>query len=187
MRLQLACTSIRHFKLNHRITKGFEISLLESRVWPLRTLHLELTCDLWKKETIAVLYASILRLCAPSLETLVWIPVGPVPQFPCLRNLHLQMLEFADSSIMDAFLRSKLVKLKLIEGTNLLDEALDSCGQIPSLKALSMTKPTLVFLQANTQLSKIDFDSATFSRMSLETQILPILSTLSNLTSLRIS
>jgi hypothetical protein len=112
---------------------------------------------------------------------------GPVPQFPCLRNLHLQMLEFADSSIMDAFLRSKLVKLKLIEGTNLLDEALDSCGQIPSLKALSMTKPTLVFLQANTQLSKIDFDSATFSRMSLETQILPILSTLSNLTSLRIS
>jgi hypothetical protein len=75
MRLQLACTSIRHFKLNHRITKGFEISLLESRVWPLRTLHLELTCDLWKKETIAVLYASILRLCAPSLETLVWIPV----------------------------------------------------------------------------------------------------------------
>jgi hypothetical protein len=100
----LACSSIQHLKLYHPIiNKVFEISLLQPRVWPLRTLHLELTCDPWRKETTAPLCASILRLCAPSLETLVWIHRprkdyqtfgdGPLPKFRCLRNLHVRMLE----------------------------------------------------------------------------------------------
>ena len=190
-------SSVQHLKLCHPVNKVFEISLSQRQFWPLRTLHLELTCDIWGKETTATLCASILRLCAPSLETLVWINRrrkdrqtfrdGPLPQFPCLRNLDLQMLELADSSIMDAFLRSKLVNVNLRLEKHIVDKTLGSCGRISSLKAVSSTQPPLSFLRANTQLSKIDFDCAVFSSEALEVQVLPVLSTFSNLTSLRIS
>lgn len=194
----LARSSIRHLKLYHPIINTvFEISLLQSQVWPLLTLHLELTRDLRMKETTATLCASILRLCAPSLDTLVWVHRdrqdyqtfgdGPLPKFPCLRNLHVKKLQLADGSIMDAFLKSKLVNLNIELKTSLVNEALDNCGQIPTLKALSMKQPPLSFLQANTQLSKVDFDDGGFSSESLEVQVLPILSTFSNLTSLRVS
>jgi len=194
----LACSSIRHLKLYRPVVNEvFGINLLQPRAWRLHTLHLELTCDLWRKESTATLSASILRLCAPSLETLVWIhrprkdyqTFGdePLPSFPCLRNLHIQMLELADNSIMDAFLRSKLVNLKIILEKGLLNKALGTCGQIPSLEALSSSQAPLAFLRENTQVSKVDFDGAVISSESLEIQVLPVLSTFSNLSSLRIS
>ena len=193
----IARSSVRHLKLNYSITQVFEISLPQSRVWPLRNLHLELACDISQKDMTSTLCASILRRCTSSLETLVWIQrrhrdhltfgKGPIPKFPCLRNLHLQLLEEADASLIDAFFPAKLVNLRIIGGTSLLDKAISSCGQIPSLEALSIRHHTPSFLQANPQLLKVDFDRAELSPISLETQILPSLSNLSNLTSLRIS
>jgi hypothetical protein len=199
----LACSSIQHLKLYRpTVNEEFEIMLpqtLVSRGWLLRTLHLQLDLDLdmQMKGTTARLCASILRLCAPTLETLVWSNLGYndyqtfgdglLPNFLCLRNLHLGgLLKLADTSVMDAFLKSKLVNLSLMIGIHLVNKALDSCGRIPSLKTLSMPSPPLGFLQANTQLSKIDFNYEGFSAESLEIEVLPILSTFSNLTSLRV-
>jgi hypothetical protein len=89
---------------------------------------------------------------------------------------------------MEAFLRSKIVNLRLCLDKNIVHKNLDSCGRISSLKALSSTgPPPFSFLHANQQLSKVDFDSTVFSSEALEVEILPILSTFLNLTSLRIS
>ncbi|KAH8586611.1 hypothetical protein B0O99DRAFT_643995 [Bisporella sp. PMI_857] len=194
----IACSSIQHLKLFHPIIdKSFEITSLQPKAWPLRTLHLELTCELWMKETTAALCASILRLCAPSLETLVWIHRGhkdyqtfgdgPIPEFPCLRNLHVKMLQLEDNSIMGAFLNSRLVNLKIVHETDILCQSLGGCGRIPSLEAFSMANPPLDFLKANTQLLMVDFANGGFSQEIIEAQILPILSTFLNLTSLKVS
>lgn len=197
----LACSSIQHLKLYRPIVnEEFEIMLpqtLVSRGWLLRTLHLELNLDMQMKVTTARLCASILRLCASTLETLVWSGTGYkdyqtfgdglLPNFLCLRNLHLGVsLALADTSVMDAFLKSKLVNLSIEIGIHLINKALDSCGRIPSLETLSMSNPPLSFLQANTQLSKIDFSYEGFSAESLEIEVLPLLSNFSNLTSLRV-
>ena len=199
----IACSSIQNLKLYRpTVNEDFEITLpqtLASQGWLLRSLHLELTLDLdvqWKRTT-ARLCASILRLCAPTLETLVWSNLGYndyqtfgdglLPNFPCLRNLHLGgFLNLADTSVMDAFLKSKLVNLSIMLRIDLVNMALDNCGRILSLEILSMCKPSLSFLQTNTQLSKIDFNYEGFSAESLEIEVLPLLSTFSNLTSLRV-
>lgn len=91
--------------------------------WPLRTLHLELTTQPQKVHEIslAALSASILSLCAPTLESLTWVNLfdkkghsfvtaglSSAPSFPCLRNLKLEHIKFLDSSMLDAFLKSKL-------------------------------------------------------------------------------
>ena len=89
--------------------------------WPLRTLHLELTTQPQKRREISVapLSASILSLCAPTLESLTWVNrfgekdhsfatagLSSAPSFPCLRNLKLEHITFLDSSMLDAFLKA---------------------------------------------------------------------------------
>ena len=197
----LACSSIQHLKLYRPVVDhDFEISWphVVSRGWPLRTLHMEWG---WNFQgnllSTARLSASILRLCAPTLETLVWKNLlqkdqqtfgpDPFPNFPRLRNLRLEgFLPLADTSVMDAFLKSKLVTLSIAWGCKLMEEALESCGRIPTLKTFAMQQPPLKFLHANIQLSKIDFSYPRFSAEALELEVLPPLSGFSNLTSLRV-
>lgn len=197
----LACSSIQHLKFYRpTVNEEFEISLpqtLVSQGWSLRTLDLEFGWVFEIKATTAQSCVSILRLCAATLEILVWSNLRDddyqtlgdslLPNFPCLRILHLNRIVVADSSIMDAFLKSKLVNLSISWRVDpIIKKALDACGRIPSLEALSMSKPPLSFLQANSQLSKIDFQLEGFSPESLEVEVLPLLSTFSNLTSLRV-
>ena len=198
----LACSSIQYLKLYRPVVDhDFEISLPQSHVsrgWPLRTLHMEWG---WNFQgdlpSTARLSASVLRLCAPTLETLVWTNLvkedqqtfgpDPFPNFPCLRNLRLEgLLPLADTSVMDAFLKSKLVNLSIAWGCKLMEEALESCGRMPTLKTFSMQQPPLKFLRANIQLSKIDFCYPRISAKALELEVLPPLSKFSNLTSLRV-
>jgi hypothetical protein len=198
----LACSSIQHLKLYRPvIDHDFEIILPQSHVyrgWPLRTLHMEWGWNLRANLPLtARLSASVLRLCAPTLETLVWTNLlredqqtfgpDPFPTFPCLRNLRLEgLLPLADTSVMDAFLKSKLVNLSIACACKFVEEALESCGRIRTLKTLAMQQPPLKFLRANTQLSKIDFCYPQFSAEALEFEVLPSLSKFSNLTSLRV-
>ncbi|KAH6701230.1 hypothetical protein BKA61DRAFT_495389 [Leptodontidium sp. MPI-SDFR-AT-0119] len=184
--ISLACTPIQHLKLYRpEINHDFEIVLPESHVsrsWPLRTLHIEY----------------ILRLCAPTLEILIWTGLnpkdqqtfgpGPAPDFPCLRNLQIEgFFASADDSVMDTFLKSKLVRLSISLRSRKIAKSLEFRGCIPTLKILAMAKPPLDFLQANPQLVKIDFDYCYgFSAEELEIEVLPVISTFSQLTSLRI-
>jgi hypothetical protein len=199
----LACSSIQHLKLYRPVVDhDFEIRLPQSHVsrsWPLRTLHMEWCWNFQGNlPSTARLSASVLRLCAPTLETLVWTNFlqedqqtfgpDPFPNFPRLRNLRLEgFLPLADTSVMDAFLKSKLVDLSIAWGCKLMEEALESCGRIPTLKTFAMDQPPLKFLRVNTQLSKIDFCYPRLSAQVLELEVLPLLSNFSsNLTSLRV-
>jgi hypothetical protein len=195
----LACSSIQHLKLYRpRVDHDFEIKLPQSHVsqgWPLRTLHMEWGLE-FNNASTARISASILRLCAPTLETLIWsnlrnddyqtFGLDPLPNFPCLRNLQLESFLPRDTSVVDALLKSKLVNLSISFGPGLLDKVLESRGRIPTLMTLAMLRPPLKFLRANTQLSKVDFRYSGFSAEVLEIEVLPPLSTFSNLTSLRV-
>ena len=71
--------------------------------------------------------------------------------------------------------------------TTRVNTVLDVCGQNRSLKTLSLAEPSLSFLQANAQLSKVDLWPNQFSAKVIEVEILPLLPMFSNLTSLRIA
>ena len=202
---ELACSTIQHLKLYRpRISQEYDIVLPLShapRAWQLRTLHLDIVVDwsLYYGVKTARLCASILRLCAPTLEALVWsnhrredtqtFDGGGVPCFPRLRYLRLESsLNLEDPKMVDAFLHAKLSNLAIrhAAGTNLIRAAMIQRGHIPSLSVLTISKPPLEFLQCNIQLSKIDFSFQRHTIEEIEQDVLPLLSTFPNLVSLRL-
>lgn len=203
----MACSPIQHLKL-YRVTvsEEFEIALPERlalRGWPLRTLHLELHWRILgeRRGSTAPLCASILRLCAPTLEKLTWMTLSvgqsrgddlhslvgqEPPRFGRLRELTLKDIKFSDHSTIKLLIypqpESRLQVLEIDEDDNsLVAQFLESCGTIRSLetfvwktRSLAPDHP-LAFLRHNSQLSKL---RVYFSQKPslLDERILPILS-----------
>lgn len=128
---RLPWTSIQHLRLSSiKVSEVFEINLPKAfNCWPLRTLHLELLSDVHAgRPSISLVCASILRLCALTLESLTWHAltleswtwqilqlnddnhsfatqtIGLAPHFPRLRSLSLHNVAFSDYSMLDALL-----------------------------------------------------------------------------------
>ena len=181
------------------------------RPWPLRTLHLEFSppADKTGKTSIAPLLASLLRLCAPTLESLTWVNadskdmadnlfaaagLNSAPPFPRLRNLKLSGVDFLGSSTLDAFLQCNLQTLHIgLTSDRIYPKSFQDCGSIPDLRAFGLEnygdQPSdyLDFLRENTQLSKLSLVSPA-STDFLEYQLLPLLCHLfSSLTTLHIA
>lgn len=201
----LTCSSIQHLKLYRvNISEEFEIQMpqaLVHRGWPLRTLHLEL---IWRirggtRGRTAPLCASILRLCAPTLESLIWDSVlsrdeedvqslagQELPCFGRLRELKLKGVRFSDPSNLNLLMfpqpQSRLQVLEMDADRDPLEaQFLESCGAIPSLETfiwnafqLADDHP-LLFLRCNPQLSKLSLPDA-LSPTLLDAKILPMLS-----------
>lgn len=203
----LAVSSVRHLKLYHPLVDyDFEIKSPDTdplRSWPLRTLHMEWGFNVFDDDASTVLLtASILRLCAPTLETLIWSNLdrrlkqtfapGPIPTFSSLRHLRLDRnvsRALADQTILKALLKSKLISLRIGPEDEFV-HALESRGCIPSLKTLVINDPPIKFLKVNPQLSKIDlgpYNVGNISAEQLEVALLPLLVDFSHLTSLRIT
>lgn len=202
----LACSSIQHLKLcGVKICEVFKIALpqaLAHRGWPLRTLHLELYWCRFEETRgrLAPLCKSILRLCAPTLEKLVWMTV-PVPHetylilslpwdepppFVQLRELTLRRVEFLDRSILKRLIlpqpESRLIVSEVDgEAGSLLAQFLEGCGTIKSLKTFVwdadwlMPDQSFTFLRNNSQLSKLRISLPQIPAV-LDERILPILS-----------
>ena len=200
----LACSSLQQLTLhNPPISDDFNIRLLEDTIahsWPLKYLHLDLGQDLEMEKTRADrMWTSILRACASTLETLIWSnewrydedsqPFREnLPDFPFLRNFRLgAILPREDASFIEHFLKSNLINLSFEHASSSVDEALDRRGNMPFLENFAYYKPILSFLQANATLTKIDFETSGFSENVLESEVLPLLSTFLNLTSLRVA
>ena len=198
---EIACSTIQHLKLYRpKISQEHDLVLAPPhtpRAWPLRTLHLDIVADYGIRT--ARLCNTILRLCAPTLETLVWSNLrredtqtfddGDVPQFTRLRHLRLEtLLNLEDPRIVDAFLYANLVNLGMRQaaGMDLIKVAMIQRGHVPSLSTFSMRNPPLEFLQSNMHLSKIDFLLHGHTVEELEGDVLPLLSTFPNLISLRL-
>lgn len=98
--------------------------------WPLRTLHFEIDPQTKKKWKISMvpLWASLLHLCAPTLESLTWTDyyscttgerspaaagLNSALSFPCLCNLKIYGVRFTDASMLDALLQCKLQTLHI--------------------------------------------------------------------------
>ena len=197
----LACSNIQLLKL-FRVSVEEEFTIVPSgalgtRGWPLRSLHLEVLPSTHQRGEISTspLCNSILRLCAPTLESLTWAsltgadpqsfvtdPLGP-PRFARLRSLKLFNVKLLDSSPLEALLQDSLLALEISPGLKSIALNFFQKGQsISSLKTLIWSSPThlpanqvLNFLKANTQLSKLSlpFDVPT---MFAEMQLLPLLS-----------
>jgi len=214
----LACSSIQHLKLYRvKADEEFEVGLPPSIAtprWPLRTLHLEL---LWNsiaptKGSTSRLCASILKLCASTLESLVWISfpeklerdkahslrLEPLT-FLVLRVLELEDFAFADSSVLDALISAPgthcLLRTLCVntEANEIYSQFFERRGAIPSLETFiwdTFNIPdthSLAFLESNPQLSKLSFTWET-SPYFLETRLLPLLSrSFTHLTSLNLS
>ena len=187
----IAVSSIRHLKL-FRVKADRRFAIEPSGIphpfaWPLQTLHLEFSGEI----DTSMLSASILRLCASSLERLFlssmshgdpYTFIGKdhacLPEFPRLRHLGFGSIHFADASMPEALItdsiRSLGVSLKLYPGF------FKSRGLIPSLEAFAWdciltTDDSLHCLRANPQLLRLAFPSA-LANCLIETQILPLLS-----------
>lgn len=208
----LAHSRIRHLKIYRAcVGEDFTIGPLDKLATSLslRTLHLELMTQIHKRDEVnlAPLSASLLRLCAPTLESLTWITIhnkgrhsfaaaglNSAPSFPCLRSLRLEMVDFLDSSMLDAFLQSKLQTLSIYNSfDSVYSNSFHNCGSIRTLRTFVFETfgedylHCLRFLHANTQLSKLSLENPA-STVFLKTQLLPLLSrSFSNLTSLRIA
>jgi hypothetical protein len=215
----LACSSIQHLKLSQISTDGaFDIQLpgtLARRNWPLRSLHLELHWSIgrqyWHRPLL--LFASILRLCAATLETLTLrvrsrdfcgeeVPrldfegLQP-PEFP-----HLREVDLGDMLVSSSLLRRLLCsephsRLQVLEVDNRTDdvrsEFFDSCGTIPSLETFVWSAHShrvddlISFLRTNSQLLKLSLLEAQTPSF-LEEKLLPLLSgSFRKLTSLQLT
>ena len=193
----LPLSSIQHLRLFRvKVSEAFEINLPWAS-WPLRTLYLELITDLdADKPRTSMICADILRLCAPTLESLTWqtlllqyelhsfatYTMGSAPQFPRLRSLGLRDVVFSDYSMLDALLEGDLRELEVDLGRDSLYlEFFEERGTMPALTTLVWdgkikADQSLSFLKANTQLSKLSLQREA-SGAFLETQLLPILTT----------
>lgn len=198
----LASSPIQHLKL-HRVSidKEFEVEAPRAfvpGVWSLRTLQLEVIWDFHSHQRgrTAPLCASLLRLCAPTLESLTWdgmmrsetnlqsFVTGALelPAFPCLRYLRFGELDLQDSSVLDSLIHDGLVALEVdIENSPIHSTFFEKRGKIPSLETFVWDSyfieetQSLTFLQANPQLSRLSIEGAMPTALMQE-ELLPLLS-----------
>jgi hypothetical protein len=202
----LACSSIQHLKLCKITTdEAFEIQLpgiLARRDWPLRSLHLELHWRIGGPgcEKTSLLCASILRLCAATLESLTWtimrrnfndqdiqcfdIQGLELLRFPSLRDLKLGNMLVSSSALEGLLCSGPQSRLQVLEVNTEADDVrsrfFDSCGTIPSLETFVWSTSTrladysISFLSSNPQLSKLSICREQPPSF-LEEKILPLL------------
>ncbi|MCJ1426647.1 hypothetical protein MMC29_004550 [Sticta canariensis] len=193
-----------HLKLCRvNISEEFGIALpqaLAHRGWPLCTLHLEIYWGFFDgpRGRTAPLCTSILHLCAPTLEKLVWTAVTDPredlqslvteepPRFVKLRELTLRRIKFLDHSTLKLLIfpqsESRLKALDVDAGNrSLVAQFLEGCGTIRSLETfvgdaccLAPDQP-FTFLRNNAQLSKLRLPFPQTPAV-LDEGILPILS-----------
>jgi len=204
-------SSIRHFKIDRpadTCISDLAMKLSDTILygWPLRTLymkwdHEDIEDDIAEDEPSPRLPASLLRKSAATIETLTWsnyrrsaeptFAADSIPKFPSLRRLRLgRFTPLADVPILKTFLDSKLTSLLILVGECVVVDILKHHGDIPSLQTLSMNNPPIEFLQANTQLSRIQllYSTGDFTVDFLESEFLPLFSVhFPNLTSLHIT
>jgi hypothetical protein len=203
----ISCSSIQHLKLDRVwIEEEFEIALpgaLAHPGWRLRSLHLELNWRLFDphKGRTSLLCASILRHCAPTLESLTWqagwrsrddqdiqsfdLEGLEPPQFARLRDLKLGRMLVGSSTIvllLCAKPQSRLQVLELdTESDPVRSKFFETCGTIPSLETFVWATShlpadhTLSFLSSNPQISKLSVTCQQSPNL-LETKLLPLLS-----------
>ena len=198
----LASSTIQHLELpSVAVDEEFEVQLVDADNpcgLQLRTLHLKVMWDpiARKQGNTSPLCASILRLCAPTLECLTWegmpwsgndsqsFAAGglELPAFPCLRYLRFELINLHDSSILDSMIHDGLVALEI----DIAERPINSTffkkrGRIPSLEVFvwdSIRIPesqSLAFVRANPQLSRLSIAGA-MSTTLLEHELLPLLS-----------
>ena len=172
-------SDIQHLRL-YKCQVDAEVKLQSTQtlahdLWPLRSLHLEVSPILSLEDEIRSVMPvkqNMLRRCAPTLEILKWVE-GPASQgdlysfatfdspirFPRLRRLTLGWVEFLDLSVLNAFLGpgTKVRELGVKNGrSNKESDLFTKQGNIQTLEALSCSSPEpLAFLRANPQLSKL--------------------------------
>ena len=202
-------STIQHLKIYRAsIDKLFTISPPQtqpSRIWPLRSFHLELTPALTTAFNLNVsrLCTSLLHLCAPTLESLTWDDClgrsvrtngnGLTPRFPSLRHLRISQLNFKDDALLRELVHDELISLDCDTCLNpVLSSFLKNRGHIPALKTLIWAvregshdiTSSLVLLKANPQISKLMTSWSVQSEL-LDYQVLPLLTrSFSTLTSL---
>ena len=198
---RLPLTPIQHLRLSCvKVEEEFEVGLPQSsRGWPLRTLYLEVAPSFNRAFDVGLprtsfMCASILRLCASTLESLTWrtLPLyedhhsfatykmESAPHFPRLRSLKLPNAGFSDYSMLDSLLEGDVREMEVDPGhDSLSSEFFEIRGTMRALTTLvwdGRIKPdqSLKFLQANSQLSKLSLQWEASATL-LETQLLPLL------------
>lgn len=198
----LALSGIQHLKLFRvSVSSQFQIELpgaFPRTSWPLRTLYLDVRATIQKMDVINTypLCLSILRLCAPTLESLRWQPapweskkrlpstsdaLTAVPRYPCLRNLSLGDVHVGRDMLL-ALVNDKLRALvAYAERDSEYLGVLRERGLIPSLDTFVWSEPLshdyfpFDFLQANSQLEKLSLTFA-MPEIFLDIELLPLLS-----------
>ena len=202
----IANSTIQHLKL-YRVPadKVFSINPPHSRSsgsWPLRSLYLEIMPAMSNIDLdVSLLCTSMLRLCAPSLQSLTWAAcypkpfhtdgLGPSPCFPSLRHLRLEHLKLVDVCLLETLVHNELTSLDVdTEGSAACSEFFDRRSRVPGLKTFVWSSPhlpesqSLKFLEANPQISKLSMPLSASARL-LEDRLLPLLEqSFSNLASL---
>jgi hypothetical protein len=206
----LACSSIKHLKL-YRILldEGFKVeppNKLATGGWPLQTLHLEVHWNVFLEReggSVSPFCASILRLCAPTLSSLVWANAiyrgrhsltadsEDQLQFPRLRRLQLGNIQFSDAESLNLLLGANLVSLTAdTERNPIHSQCFQSRGIIRTLETFVWetfhipADHSLDFLKSNSQLKKLSLPHEAPPSL-LETGVLHLLrSSFRNLTSL---
>ena len=172
----IIASSIQHLRLYRvRVDQEFEVQFpdyLKLDSWPLRSLYLELSPAVSKGISLRPLTMSILRLCAPTLETFKWngsplawgdtysfVSSKFIMNFPCLRRLTLNMVHLSDSSVLNTLLGpvTKVRELKTnIDSGTAVKDFFAHRGNIRTLETLfCLLLGSLNFLRANPQLSKL--------------------------------
>jgi hypothetical protein len=184
-------SEVKHLKLyDISLSEDFELDPPDSsNPWPLQSLHLDIWRDYEGEQhdarfNTSLFCSSLLRQCAPSIETLVWyghtgsgsldVPdsqpfgadISSIPKFPELHKLHLYRDVRCDSSVFGALLNSPLTSLKIeYERGSELEQSLRKRGCIDTLKSFVWdflptnldghpSNRVLEFLRQNTQLSQ---------------------------------
>ena len=193
----IAKSRIQHLRLFRvQVDEDFEAEIPQNHCWPLRTLHLEVRWNLFeKKRSTSPLILSILRSCAPTLESLkLASPVGCTPSsidnisfphswkgvnFPRLRRLALSLKSCGDPNVLDTFLgpETAVRELNLGRGNmEIAQEFFGKRGQIRSLETLVCNLENFNnLLSFNPQLSKLMMLKALPATL-VDNQVLPVLS-----------
>ena len=202
----IAQSTIQHLKIYRiHVDKIFTIDMptfQPSRSWLLRSLYLDIMPAISNlKLDMSCLCTSILRACAPTLQSLTWDScsrnpintngLGLCPRFPSLRHLRLAFLRFADVCFLSELVHDELNSLDVdTNSSSASSEFFDHRGQIPALKTFVWNasnlpeSQSLAFLKANPQISKLSIPSAAPATL-LEDRILPLLAqSFASLTSL---
>ncbi|KAM0800361.1 hypothetical protein BDR22DRAFT_805996 [Usnea florida] len=202
----IAQSTVQHLKIYRiHVDKLFAIHVptsQPSRSWQLRSLYLDVLPAKSNRELdVSCLCTSILRACAPTLQSLTWEScrgghittdgLGSCPRFPSLRHLRLGFLRFADVCYLSELVNDGLNSLDVdTNSSSASSEFFDCRGRIPALKIFvwkAFTLPesqSLAFLRANPQISKLSIPWAQPATL-LEDRILPLLAeSFANLTSL---